>query len=143
LNSLQNKNSKEIISEVERLSGGNLFSRDDLEILLDKSVNGNKFSILEELAFNAKYADSLLKIIQKKEPTNDETFFKKALLEYNDSMQKIKNCITGLLEGDEFLLPIFSDKYLQLSQQCLSNLNEFCGDLGYLKLHLNDLKREE
>lgn len=142
MNSLINKNSAEIITELERLSGGNLFQKDDLEIIIKKALDGNKTVLLEELAFNSKFAGSLLKIIQKKEPSNDEAFFKKAISEYQESLQKIKNGINELIEGDQFVINIFSEKYLRLNRNCLENLNSLCADLGYVKLYLNDLKRE-
>ena len=142
MNFLSNREIKEIIAGVEKLSDGHLYQKNDLEILIEKAIAGNNVSSLEELAFNAKFTVSLLKIIQKKEPSNDEAFFKKALIEFNEYIQKIKNNINELLQVDEFLLKIFSQKYLLLNQQCLTNLNNLCNDLGYLKLYLNDLKRE-
>ncbi len=140
---ISNQNTKDIIAAVDKLSAGRLQQKNDLEILIEKAIKEDNLIILEELAFNAKYAGSLIRIIQKKEPVNDEAFLKKAVAEYSGSIQKIKNCLTGLLKNDVFLLPIFSDKYLLLSRQCLTNMNGLCNDLGYLKLFFNDLKRGE
>lgn len=143
MNPITNQNTKSILDAVEKLSDGHLQQKNDLEILIEKAFKEDNLSILEELAFNAKYAGSLIRIIQKKEPANDEAFIKKAAAEYNESIQKIKNCLTGLLKNDVFLLPIFTEKYLLLSRDCLTNMNNLCNDLGYLKLFFNDLKREE
>lgn len=143
MNSILNQNPKDILAAVEKLSDGNLKQKNDLEILIEKAIKGNNTSAIEELSFNAKFACSLIKIIQKKEPGNDEAFFKKAIAEYNESINKIKYCLTRLLKDDEFLFTIFTEKYLLLSRECLTNLNNLCRDLSYLKIYLNDLKREE
>jgi hypothetical protein len=44
--------------------------------------------------------------------------------------------------ANDFLKAIFKNKYFELSQQGIANLNELCSDLSFLKLYLNDNKRE-
>jgi hypothetical protein len=96
---------------------------------------------LEELSFHAKFSNGLLKVIQRKNPLIDETFFLKASSEYKDSLHEVVNLLEILLkEGSDFIRAIFNEKYLELNQQCLNNLNNLCSDISYLKLYFNDLK---
>ena len=130
-----------ILSEVEKLSNSSLFFRDDLEILIKITQQSGKFLMLEELSFHAKFSNGLLKVIQRKDPVVEKTFLLKASNEYKDSLQKVVKLLEELLkDGSDFIRTIFKEKYLELNQQCLYNLNNLCSDLSYLKLYFNDLK---
>lgn len=130
-----------ILTEVGRLSNNRLYFRDDLEILVKITQQNGKYELLEEISFHAKFSNGLLKVIQRKDPVMEETFFLKASSEYKDSLQKVVKLLEELLkDGNDFIRLIFKEKYLELNQKCLSNLNNLCSDLSYLKLYLNDLK---
>ncbi len=130
-----------ILKAVERLSNNHLYFSDDLEILIKIALQSNKLEMLKELSFNTKFSKGLLKVIQRKDPLIEETFLLKASSEYKDSLQKVIKLLEDLLKGEnDFIRNIFKEKYLELNQQCLSNLNKFCSDLSYLKLYFNDLK---
>jgi hypothetical protein len=130
-----------ILAGVDRLSNNRLYFRDDLEILIKITQQSGKFLMLEELSFHAKFSNGLLKVIQRKDPVVEETFFLKVSSEYKDSLQKVVKLLEDLLkEGSDFIRTIFKEKYLGLNQQCLSNLNSLCSDLSYLKLYFNDLR---
>ncbi|MFA5804329.1 MAG: hypothetical protein WC879_06765 [Melioribacteraceae bacterium] len=130
-----------ILTEVERLSNNHLYFRDDLEILVKITQQSGKLELLEEISFHAKFSNGLLKVIQRKDPVVEETFLLKASNEYKDSLQKVVKLLEELLkDGSDFIRTIFKEKYLELNQQCLYNLNNLCSDLSYLKLYFNDLK---
>lgn len=130
-----------MLNGVEKLSNNHLYFRDDLEILIKIALQSGKLEMLEEISFNAKFSNGLLKVIQRKDPIVEETFLLKASDEYKDSLQKVVKLLEDLLkEGNDFIRTIFKEKYLELNQQCLSNLNKFCSDLSYLKLYFNDTK---
>ncbi len=131
----------QILSEIDKLSNSSLFFRDDLEILIKITQQSGNYELLEEISFHAKFSNGLLKVIQRKDPLIDETFFLKASNEYKDSIQEVVKLLENLLkEGSDFIRTIFKEKYLELNQQCLNNLNNLCSDLSYLKLYFNDLK---
>lgn len=133
----------EILGEVEKLSAGQLNFRDDLERLIDLAISKNKMQMLEDLAFHAKFSVGLLNVVQKKNSTVDEQYFVKAVDEYTHVIEKIRTLLKELVaSGSEFIQAVFEEKYFQLSQQALSNLNLFCADLSYLKLYFNDLKNK-
>lgn len=130
-----------ILTEVGRLSNNRLYFRDDLEILIKIAQQSENLILLEEISFHAKFSNGLLKVIQRKDPVMEETFFLKASSEYKDSLQKVVKLLEELLkDGNDFIRLIFKEKYLELNQQCLYNLNNLCSDLSYLKLYFNDLK---
>lgn len=130
-----------ILTEVDRLSNNRLYFRDDIEILIKLAHQSCKFELLEEISFHAKFSNGLLKVIQRKDPVVEEIFILKASSEYKDSLQKVIKLLEDLLkEGNDFIRTIFKEKYLELNQQCLYNLNNLCSDLSYLKLYFNDLK---
>ncbi|MCX6173308.1 MAG: hypothetical protein NTZ27_00940 [Ignavibacteriales bacterium] len=130
-----------ILTEVDKLSNNRLYFRDDLEILIKIAHQSSKFELLEEISFHAKFSNGLLKVIQRKDPVIEETFLLKASIEYKDSLQKVVKLLEDLLkEGNDFIRTIFKEKYLELNQQYLYNLNNLCSDLSYLKLYFNDLK---
>ncbi len=133
--------SQQILTAVDKLASGRLHSINDLERLIELALTNNKLSLLEELSFHAKFSNSLLSIIQKKDSIIDEQYFTKAANEYKESIQKVIFLLKQLLEfSNDFLKSIFNEKYFQLTQECLSNLSALCSDLSLLKLFFNDLK---
>ncbi|MEW5841663.1 MAG: hypothetical protein AB1775_00205 [Bacteroidota bacterium] len=133
----------EILNAVDQLCGGRINFRDDLERLIDLAASKNKMPLLEEISFNAKFSAGLLNVVQKKNSTVDEEYFMKAVEEYTQVIEKIKNLLRGMISSDsEFIQSVFAEKYFQLSQQSLSNLNLLCADLSYLKLYFNDVKNK-
>ena len=131
----------QILSEIDKLSNSSLNFRDDLEILIKITQQSGNYELLEELSFQAKFSNGLLKVIQRKNPLIDETFFLKASNEYKVSLQEVAKLLENLLkEGSDFIRTIFKEKYLELNQQCLNNLNNLCSDISYLKLYFNDMK---
>ena len=129
---------------VDKLSNGKLNSRDDLELLIDLALTKDKIKLLEEISFQAKFSVGLLKVVQKKNSIIDEQYFVKAVDEYSLTIEKIKNKLKELISLDsEFIQSVFAEKYFQLSQQSLSNLNLLCSDLSYLKLYFNDSKNHK
>jgi len=130
-----------ILKAVERLSNNRLYFRDDLEILVKIAQQSSKLEMLKEISFHAKFSNGLLKVIQRKDPLVEESFLVKASNEYKNSLQKVVKLLEDLLSAEnDFIRNIFKEKYLELNQQCLSNLNKLCSDLSYLKLYFNDLK---
>ncbi len=130
-----------ILIKVNELAEKHLQHREDLELLIDTAIKQNKISLLKELSFQAKFSSGLLRVVQKKESTIDEAYFLKAVEEYKNSIEKVRTVLEELLSnGSEFIKSVLTEKYLQLNQVSLANLNSLCSDLSYLKLFFNDLK---
>jgi hypothetical protein len=131
-----------IISVVEEISNGRLNFKEDLQRLIEASFLNNKMKYLEDLSFQAKYSQGLLKIIQNRDNKIEDEYFVKVQNEFMESVLKIKEILETLLsQSSEFIKQIFREKYLQMTQQSLNNLNLLCNDLGFVKIYFNDLKR--
>jgi hypothetical protein len=131
-----------IISGVEEISNGRLNFKEDLQRLIEASFLNNKMKYLEDLSFQAKYSQGLLKIIQNRDNKIEDEYFVKVQNEFMESVLKIKEILETLLsQSSEFIKQIFREKYLQMTQQSLNNLNLLCNDLGFVKIYFNDLKR--
>lgn len=134
----------EILGEVDKLSNSKIHFRDDLERLIDIALDSSKLQLLEEISFHAKFSSGLLSVVQKKNNTMDEQYFVKAVEEYTRAIEKTTALLKEFISsGSEFIQSVFAEKYFQLSQQSLSNLNLLCSDLSYLKLYFNDRKNKK
>ncbi|MBM4171481.1 MAG: hypothetical protein FJ214_06400 [Ignavibacteria bacterium] len=135
---------EKILLELVKLSNNQLTFKEDLARIIEIAVMNNKTLLIEELSFQAKYSQSLLKITQTQNENVDEKYFATIKGEFALSVEKTKALINNILiDSDKFFLEIFNEKFLQLSQESFSNFNKLCKDLGYLKLYFNDLKRKE
>ncbi|MEW6507100.1 MAG: hypothetical protein AB1432_05060 [Bacteroidota bacterium] len=132
-----------ILSAVDQLAKGKLNFREDLGRLIDLSIQNKRIDVLEDLSFQTKYSQGLLKIVQNRGNKIDDQYFTQIQKEFAESIQKISSLIQLILSSSpEFIKQIFTEKYLQTSHSSLSNLNKLCSDLGFLKLYFNDLKRK-
>jgi hypothetical protein len=136
-----NLTTENILTGIRALAENHLLQPEDLEQLIDMAVRHDKIQLLEDLSFHAKFSNGLLRVIQKKDSTIDEEYFQKAVDEYKGSIEKVRTIFEELLsKSSGFIKSILTEKYLQLSQISLTNLNSICSDLSYLKLFFNDLK---
>lgn len=132
---------EKICNALEDLSKGKLKYREDLLRIIELALHNDKMNMLEELSFNAKYLQGLVKIIQTRSDVVDQEYLTIVEKEYTEGITKVKSIIQNILENSgSFLQTIFQEKYFTLTPQSLSNLNNFCNDLSFLKLYFNDLK---
>lgn len=133
---------EKILAEVDKLAEGKIFNSEDLHRLIDLALQNNQVKKLEELSFQARFSQGLLKIIRTKDNSINDEYFVVVSGQFGEGIEKIKNLINDLIpQQEKFLREIFDNKYFQLTQQSLSNLNNFCTDLSYLKMYFNDRKR--
>lgn len=138
------KNSNTILEEIEKLSKGKLNFRDDLERIIEISLEKGNIKALEELSFQARYSQGLLSIVKNRDNRIEDGYFDKIQKEYMDSILRIKSQIELILgSSSEFISQVFSKKYFEMNQKSMTNLNLLCSDLSFLKLYLNDLKRSD
>ncbi len=133
---------EKICNCVEDIAKGKLNNKEDLQRITELALQNNKIELLEELSFQAKYSQGLVKIIQKRDNKIEADYFAKVQAEMLQSITNIKNLLEELLQyAGDFLKNIYREKYFEMTTQSLFNLNNLCSDLGYLKLYLNDQKR--
>jgi len=114
---------------------------EDIERIITLAFNFDNFDLFEELAFEAKYLSGLKKIVQNKDNNFDEEYFTRIKSEYTGHINKVRESLTGIIApGSDFIKEILGKKYLELTQECLGELNKLCEDLSRIKNYLNDLK---
>jgi hypothetical protein len=139
----QKLSAKNLYLEVLNYSKHKLKQKEDLERLIEISIQSDNFSILEKSAFTAKYLQGLFSIVQRGDKLIDEEVFKKYTSEYSENLEKLKNNLKIIIKGTgEFYNKIFEEKYFSLTQSSINNLNNLCYDLSWLKMYLNDKRTE-
>lgn len=134
---------QKIYNSLEDISHGKINYKEDLLLLIEIALQNEKLEILEKLTFHAKYSQGLIAIIQKQDIKIDDEYFEKIKIEFAGAIENVKNNINEiLLFAGDFFKSIFTEKYFKMNQECIINLNNFCSDLSFLKLYMNDLKRE-
>lgn len=137
-------NQIEILDEVKKLSDNKLNHLEDLERLITISVEKNLISELESLSFQAKYITGLIQVIKRRENISDENYSIKIKDELVESYNKLKILLAKITNNfSPFIENIFKEKYFQLTQSSLNDLNLLCQDLSFLKLYFNDLKQKK
>lgn len=137
-------NANEVIEKLKILSNNNINFLDDVERLISISVEKNFIEELESLSFQAKYISGLIQVIRRRENINDEDYSLKIKDELINSYEKLKNILSKISSNfSPFIQNIFQEKYFQLTQESLKNLNLLCNDLTFLKFYFNDLKQKK
>lgn len=133
---------EEFIIKVDEFSNKRIKNAEDLTRLSELFFKEDKFDKLNDLAFSAKYAQGLIKIIRDRSNNFEDDYFDKIRVEYTDAISKIRSVIEEILGGSSsFIKEIFSEKYLSMTHESLNNLNILIDDLSWMKLYLNDQKR--
>ena len=133
---------EKICNSVEDIAKGHLNNKEDLLRITEIALQNHKMELLEDLAFHAKFLQGLVNIIQNRDNKIEEEYFAKVKSEMLQSIEKVQRLLSELLEfASDFLKTIYKEKYFQMSREAISNLNSLCSDLSYLKLYLNDVKR--
>lgn len=132
---------EKISNAVEDLAKGKLKNKEDLTRIIELAFSSGKMDKLQELAFQAKYSQGILKIIRSRDNTIDDKYLSTLQNEFTVSISKIKNILEELLEdSNQFLKTIYKEKFFQLTFQSMNALNDLCSDLVYLKYYFNDNK---
>lgn len=139
MSDINNISSKEFLEKIYNFSNQKLKQKEDLERLIEISNKNNNFKLLEKTAFTAKYLQGLFNIIQRGDKIIDEEIFAKYTKEYSENIEQIKIYIKNILkDGSNFYKKIFEEKYFELTQISISNLNELCYDLSWVKMYINE-----
>ncbi|MCX7875775.1 MAG: hypothetical protein N2321_06360 [Melioribacteraceae bacterium] len=135
---------EKVIEEVIKLSNNKLNFQEDFERIVSLAIEKNLINELESFSFQAKYITGLLQVIKRRENINDENYSIKMKQELIESYEKLKDLLKILTSNfSPFIQNIFNEKYFQLTQTSLTNLNLLCQDFSYLKFYLNDLKQKK
>jgi hypothetical protein len=132
----------EVLEGAETYAQEGFINKEDVSRILELAYKNDKINALEDLTFSAKFVKGLVKIIKSTTNEMGEEYFNKIKREYSENLEKLKENLSEIIEGgSDFIKNVFNDKYLQISQKNLENLNSLCDDLSNVKLYLNDQKK--
>jgi hypothetical protein len=135
-------NLDQLVYEFGEIFGEKLQRKEDISRILELGFKSENFETIEKMAFTGKYLDGLFNIIKRGESGIDEEVFKSYVEEYTVNLEKFRNELEALLNyASDFIQDIFRKKYLVLSQEGVQNLTALIHDFNYLKIYLNDKKR--
>ena len=139
---MTSENTKNFLEEVEKLLGESLNRKADLQIIFELSAQFKQEKNFEELVFNGKYLNGLMKVLKSgpgiPEVESLEHIKKDLAIKMETLISQIREIVS---KSDEVTMSFFENNYLQLSQQNLLNLNSLIEDLDRIKKYLNFKKR--
>ncbi len=142
--SLTELNSEEFINQLQKFSNNRIKNSEDI-IRIFETIN--KYDLqnqFDDLLFYAKGIVGILRIIRNKDNNFSDEYFNKLKSELHLSTEAvIANLKEISTQTGNFINQIFTDKYYVLTQENIMNLYSLCEDLNYVKMYLNDLRREK
>jgi len=136
------ENTKNFLREVEKFLGESLNRKNDLQIIFELSVQFKLEKNFEELAFNGKYLNGLMKILKSGTSLPEVESLEHVKEDLAIKMETLISQIRGIVSNsDEATVSRFEKNYLELNKQNLLNLNLLIEDLDRVKKYLNFKKR--
>lgn len=136
------ENTKSFLQDVENFLGESLNRKNDLQIIFELSVQFKLEKNFEELAFNGKYLNGLMKVLKSgtsiPEVESLEHVKKDLAIKMETLISQIREIVSN---SDAATQSFFEKNYLELNQQNLMNLNLLFEDLDRVKRYLNFKKR--
>lgn len=126
---------RNIIEDIQVLSGGKLTLQPDLGTLLELAQRGGKQSQIEELSFHAKFVASTARMMSRIGPNAEG--YAKLSTEFQSAVDRVRTAIRALLQdGEEEDRQHFERTYFALTPESLQGLLALCYDLGWYKNYL-------
>lgn len=134
--------SENLLDNVETHFNIILDTKRDLLLILKAVISTGNTSEFESLCFTGKYLNGLFRVLKNSthlpEVTNTDNVQKDIIDNTEKIILQIKNISTLLSEDERTQL---QEKYLNLSQNSLNNLQALAKDLDQIKKYLNFYKR--
>jgi hypothetical protein len=131
-----------LVSEVEKYSGFTLKRKEDLEMIINESSRIQNTSLLDEIAFTAKYLQGLMRILKSQQSNIDFVKMESIRQDFSDNILKVTESLRNVFaESDPRISAYFEQNYFQKNQSSFQNLTELLSDLEWLKKYLNEQKR--
>ncbi len=126
------------ISEDNPFKAGKDFEK--LYSVLEESSNT---ILLDDICFDAKFAHGVIKIVQRRDESLTEDAILKMQTEYTEAVKRLHANLAKIVqELPDFFRDIFNKKYLELSQEGMSNLSKLIEDFAAIKMLLNKEKKK-
>lgn len=129
---------KNLLNEVEEFSNLELKRKNDIQSLLDVSLNNGYEEEFEELIFTAKYIEGLKRVLQKGSEFKEVENLDIVRKDLSENIKKIVEQINLLVKkSSPEVKKHFDETYLGLTPQCFANLNQLLSALEWIKKYLN------
>lgn len=131
---------KELLSKISAASGNKLLRSMDLGVLIELSNQQQKQSVLEELAFSAKFLSKSFELMKRIGKEGDG--YDKLETEFTVQVEKSRKAILQLLElADSMTKAHFTGTYLGMDTLALQNLMQLFHDLSWYKNYQIDSRK--
>ncbi len=133
---------KELLSKINETSGDSLQRAMDLGALLEISFLHNKTTILNDIAFHAKFLAKTFELMKR--IGKDGEGYDKLYNEFSASLEKFRQMILQILENaPNDVKALFTSQYLSLSTIAMERLMQLIHDLSWYKNYLIDIRNAE
>lgn len=136
--------SSDFINDVEKFSKDKLKRKAELIRIYEEALKYKNEKLFDDLAFTAKYVQGLMRVVKSGSINPDIKNIDSIKKDFTDNMNKVVLKIRELISSaDENLKIHFEQTYFELSQQGFVNLAELLSDLEWIKIYLNDSRRNQ
>ncbi|MDD8019000.1 MAG: hypothetical protein PHP42_11545 [Bacteroidota bacterium] len=132
---------KTLLSEINKASGNRLQRSMDLARLMELAYQSKKQSVLDDLAFRAKFLTKTFELMKRIGKGGEG--YDKLLAEFSANVEKVQQHIRTLLEtSTKEMQAHFSATYLSLGDMTMENLMPLLHDLSWYKNYHLDARHE-
>lgn len=135
---------KNLIDEAEKFSNITLNRKEDVSLLLNCSLKGDKKEVFAELAFTGKYISGLTSVLSKGQNIPEVENLDNVKKDLSDNFESFINKLREIVsQENEEIKKRFEVEYLTLNPQSFNNLKLLAADFEKVKVYLNHLKHEK
>lgn len=131
-----------VLEEVEKFVKKPLNKSDDVRIIIESCNAANNYNLFEKLSFTGKYVNGLMHVLKNSKDIPEVSSVEHIKKDLSENLEKVisllKEITLNFSEKDKL---VFDEKYLTLSQNSFTNLQQLIEDLDSIKKYLNYLKR--
>ena len=134
---------KNLIDEAEKFSNITLNRKEDVSLLLNCSLKGDKKEVFAELAFTGKYISGLTSVLSKGQNIPEVENLDNVKKDLSDNFESFIGKLREIISQEsEEIKKRFEDEYFILNPQSFNNLKMLAADFEKVKVYLNHLKHK-
>lgn len=133
-----------LLNDTEKSLNVFLNKKSDLLLILNAYKLNNDAEGFENLCFTGKYLNGLFKVLKNSSNVSEVKSVDHIKKDIGENLEKVMSQLRQIqIKLNEEEKAIIQEKYLQLSQNSLQNLQALVEDLDNIKKYLNFLKRNK
>jgi predicted nucleic acid-binding Zn-ribbon protein len=132
-----------LLKEIDSFSGERLKNRIEIQELLEITATNDKYPVFEELIFNAKYVQGLMRVIKNAVDNPEIKNLEQIKEDLSKNIEKVYGLIRELISSlDSELIQKYERNFLEMSGNSFTKLNNLMIDLEWTKMYFNSIKRK-